>query len=714
MQKNIRSQSFYSDDASQSLVRYLETNEERLGLKDSILHYNFPLFKNVDEEVQYPSLTIISPVHGIHIFQCESKSRRQIDHDSIIKTDEGLSQIYSSILGKLIKIKNLRKDRNNLIFRISAAIYIPLIDQSDLQNILSNVDHENPIICDNSGVDKLLELDRDNNDTDIISEDLLNEILAILEGSKGIIKPKIRNISEGDADTKGGILAHLEAEIANFDRHQKYAAITQLEGPQRIRGLAGSGKTIVLAMKAALIHLENPDASILYTFNTKSLYAYIKRLITRFYRQHEDSDPDWDKIHILHAWGGSSVQGVYYKTCMYNNVQPLSLDEAKSLSKDPFDFVCTDLIDRRKGKLEKIYDYVLIDEAQDFKPSFYQLCRQIVRNDCIVWGYDELQNILNVKIQSTIDTFKNDKYGYAGINLAELQSQHPEIDNDIVLPKSYRSPKEILVLAHAIGFGIYNSRIIQMLENTEHWGDLGYEVLQGDCQEGDQMTIRRPDKNSPLTISNKQKPDELIKYHVASDMDDEAQWVCESIRHNINYEKLNPEDILVVCIDDRYVGKYFRKVSDNLKNMGIKSNNVLTGIYKTEFFIEGCVTLSTVYKAKGNEAALVYVIGVDTFHAQKDSRIARNKLFTAFTRSKAWLTITGMGERTNTLIKEIKMALSKMPNLEFVYPNIEQMEVFQRDLPPINAKKAILREEYQKLIAKAEREGLSIEDLRSS
>jgi superfamily I DNA and RNA helicase len=705
MQKTIRSQSFYSDNASQALVRYLEANEESLNLKDSILHYNFPIFKNFDEEIQYPSLTLISPVHGIHIFQCDSRSKRQLNSNILIKIDEELSQIYSSILSKLIKNKNLRKDRNNLTFNISATIYLPYIDKADLLSI----DSENFIVCDDSEIDTLL---NKNNSVEVIPDKLLNEVLAVLEGSKGIIKPKVRNISDSDANTKGGILAHLEAEIANFDRQQKYAAITQLEGPQRIRGLAGSGKTIVLAMKAALIHLENPDAAILYTFNTKSLYAYIKRLITRFYRQQEDSDPDWSKIHVLHAWGGSSVKGVYFQACRQNNVQPLSFSEARSMSEDPLDFVCKDLLDRRNGRLEKVYDYVLIDEAQDFKPSFYQLCRQIVRNDCIVWGYDELQNILNVKIQSTIDTFKNDKYGYSGINLAELQSQYPEIDNDIVLPKSYRSPKEILVLAMAIGFGIYNSTIIQMLENKDHWVDLGYEVLQGECREGDRMIIKRPDENSPLTISTKQKPEDLIKCHVASDMDDEVQWVCDSIRENIVQEKLNPEDILVVCIDDRAVRKYFGKISDYLKEIGINSNNVLTDIYKTEFFIEGCVTLSTVYKAKGNEAALVYVIGVDTFCDQKDSRTARNKLFTAFTRSKAWLNVTGMGAKTNLLVNEIKMALSKMPNLEFIYPNIEQMEVFQRDLAPINITKAALREKFQELSIEAERLGMSKDELR--
>ena len=43
----------------------------------------------------------------------------------------------------------------------------------------------------------------------------------------------------------------LEKSIATLDQQQNRAAIETVEGVQRIRGLAGSGKTIVLAIKAA-------------------------------------------------------------------------------------------------------------------------------------------------------------------------------------------------------------------------------------------------------------------------------------------------------------------------------------------------------------------------------------------------------------------------------------------------------------------------------
>ena len=138
----------------------------------------------------------------------------------------------------------------------------------------------------------------------LLSDTEWAELRAIVEGAKGLIRPRERAVPEGSPDSPAAILAQLESEIATFDLDQRRAAMIIVDGPQRIRGLAGSGKTVVLAYKAAQLHLKNPESHILLTFYTKSLYDFVKRLITRFFRQYVDHDPDWDHIHILHGWGG--------------------------------------------------------------------------------------------------------------------------------------------------------------------------------------------------------------------------------------------------------------------------------------------------------------------------------------------------------------------------------------------------------------------------
>lgn len=84
--------------------------------------------------------------------------------------------------------------------------------------------------------------------------------------------------------TLGEALRQVENDIALLDMEQQRAATQIPPGPQRIRGLAGTGKTVLLALKAANIHRQFADAKILFTFNTQSLYNQSRSLIAKFYR----------------------------------------------------------------------------------------------------------------------------------------------------------------------------------------------------------------------------------------------------------------------------------------------------------------------------------------------------------------------------------------------------------------------------------------------
>ena len=104
-------------------------------------------------------------------------------------------------------------------------------------------------------------------------------------------------------DSRGSKLRSLEESIANLDNHQSAAVIETVEGVQRIRGLAGSGKTIVLALKVAYLHAQHPEWKIAITFNTRSLKGQFQRLINTFVIEQTNNEPDWDQIQIINAWG---------------------------------------------------------------------------------------------------------------------------------------------------------------------------------------------------------------------------------------------------------------------------------------------------------------------------------------------------------------------------------------------------------------------------
>lgn len=540
-----------------------------------------------------------------------------------------------------------------------------------------------------------------------LNDQAWQELRAVLEGTKAIIRPRQRKMPEhldGRMVSKVAILSQLENEIANFDANQRRAAISIVNGPQRIRGLAGSGKTVVLAMKAAHIHLTNPEANILVTFHTKSLYDFMRRLITRFYRQFNDRDPDWNRVHVRHSWGGRSMEGVYSSACTQSGLTPLNLRDAGGRA-DPFEYVCDQLV--RSGPVKQVYDYVLMDEAQDFPQAFYRLCFRLARGGQhdrnVIWAYDELQNIINVKVAAPAETFGTDDSGVALMDLERASKASQEgMSHDIVLYKCYRNPREILICAHALGFGIYSDTMVQTLENREHWEDLGYQVREGTFEVGTSVVILRPETNSPLAISRSQKPQELIQTFTAKDVVGEVEWITNQIVALIA-EGLTPNDIMVICLDDRNARDYFSALSESLDASDIRVNNLLADPYSApHFVVPEHVTLTTVYRAKGNEAAVVFTIGIDALFPNRKQQRARNKLFTAFTRAKAWLRVSGVGVGAGSFVKEIDHAIGAMPEMRFLQPDPDTILTLQRDLTDKASKLQRLQEEMDKTLSDLE------------
>jgi superfamily I DNA and RNA helicase len=148
-----------------------------------------------------------------------------------------------------------------------------------------------------------------------------------------------------------------------------------------------------------------------------------------------------------------------------------------------------------------------------------------------------------------------------------------------------------------------------------------------------------------------------------------------------------------LTLDDRNARAYLGHISKQLGEGGIATNNLLADPYSDPaFWIEGMVSLSTVYRAKGNEAAAVFVVGVDA--VETSVRRGRNKIFTAFTRSKAWLRVSGVGELAQRLIEEVNAALSKVPNLEFEVPDRTKVDMIQHDISRRTEKVKRVRSQY--------------------
>lgn len=101
-------------------------------------------------------------------------------------------------------------------------------------------------------------------------------------------------VSLHQTHSRGEYYERITKRIRELYTQQQRIGLRILPGPQQIRGIAGSGKTILLAKKAARM-LSEPknwtaadtdpeDVRIAFTFTSKSLYQSLTEQIERFYR----------------------------------------------------------------------------------------------------------------------------------------------------------------------------------------------------------------------------------------------------------------------------------------------------------------------------------------------------------------------------------------------------------------------------------------------
>ena len=485
-------------------------------------------------------------------------------------------------------------------------------------------------------------------------------------------------------DSKGAILKNIEKNIANLDQWQKKAAIEVPEGPQRIRGLAGSGKTVVLALKAAYLHAQHPDWDILVTYHTRSLNQQFIDLVERFTFETSGDKPNWDKLRIIHSWGSFREPGVYSEVVASLNLVPINYADAKSRygMDAAFAGICNEL-QPYLAKLHKNpkYDAILIDEAQDLPASFFRIIYAITKKPKrIIWAYDELQNLRNTIMPTVGDLFGRDKKGHPLISVSNLEDRAKQ---DIVLPVCYRNTPWALTMAHALGFGIYRAKgLVQMFDDLALWNEIGYAVNSGQLAYGEDVSLRRRHDSYPTYFQELLDVDDAIVAKVFDNQVDQFEWVADQININISREELDPDDILVIFPEAYSTQKEFQQLSDALSRREIACHLAGVSTNRDIFTTIQSVTAASIYRAKGIEAPMVYIVNSEYTTLGHELIKLRNILFTAITRSRAWIRICGIGENMKALNLEIEQVRNNDFTLKFKMPTqkeLNNMRLIHRD-----------------------------------
>ncbi|MBY5161460.1 DEAD/DEAH box helicase [Salsipaludibacter albus] len=531
-----------------------------------------------------------------------------------------------------------------------------------------------------------------------------------------------------DESSRGAILKRLEDSIATLDNQQSAAVIESVDDVQRIRGLAGSGKTIVLALKAAYLHAQHPDWRIAVTFNTRSLKNYFKRLITNFSLEQVNEEPDWENLRILNAWGaagGPEREGIYHEYCSRHAVRYLDFGSAKQLYgfNDAFSGAVADARSRVTNP-KKLYDAILVDEAQDLPPAFLRICYDILGPEKrLVYAYDELQDLHGKGLPPAEQIFGADDAGRPRVSFStgtrELERR------DIILEKCYRNSRPVLISAHAVGFGIYRepadsepTGLVQIFDEPDLWRDIGYHVESGPLAPGERVVLARTPETSPRFLEAHSDPADLVSIMSFPSRDAQDEWVAESIRRNIEQEELRHDDIMVINTDPLTTRENLGPLRKRLLQLGIDSHLAGVDADPDVFFSQGdsSVTFTGIHRAKGNECGMVYVVNAEETHsARRNLARIRNRLFTAITRSKAWVRVCGVGPQMEVLGAEFLAVREHEFVLDFVYPTDEmqkQLRIVHRDMSPDEERKLAEKERSLSELLQALRSGnLYVEDL---
>ena len=159
--------------------------------------------------------------------------------------------------------------------------------------------------------------------------------------------------------------------------------------------------------------------------------------------------------------------------------------------------------------------------------------------------------------------------------------------------------------------------------------------------------------------------------------EEQISWLVEAIRKNLEKDELRHDDIMVINPDPLTTREKVGPIRSRLLEAGIMSHLAGVDTNPDVFFrdsSEGSVTFTGIYRAKGNEAGMVYVINAQDCHARGNLASLRNRLFTALTRSKAWIRVLGVGDDMEELKQEYEKLKARNFELKFTYPTQEQRE----------------------------------------
>lgn len=436
------------------------------------------------------------------------------------------------------------------------------------------------------------------------------------------------------SDVPTTLLDKVKRKIILFDGDQtKFVYDEQDSKIIKIQGLSGAGKTELLLHKLKELYTKESQSKIAFTCHNKILAKSLRSRIPVFFDIMKVSlQIDWEnRLFCSHAWGsmnGSNI-GIYGYICKFYGIPYRAWNQVPTFGvacNQAFTYIKSNDLINSKGTL---FDYLLIDESQDFSNDFFNLCDIITRNKVYIAG-DIFQNI--------------------------FERVKPESELSFLLNKSYRTDPKTLMFAHMFSMGLFEDEILHWLSPTE-WENCGYII--NNVEQRGILEVRRDPIRRFEDIEEASNVESIAVIEMSNS---DNNIIVENIINQINSIKSSndsvcPEDIGIILMDQSdYIYELATKLRIEVSRVFNWTSNIA---YETKTKHEGQLFISNRNNVKGLEFPFVICVSKKIINTSS----YRNTLYMSLTRSfiKSYLLLPK--DRNQDIINLLK------PKLEFLNQN---------------------------------------------
>lgn len=392
------------------------------------------------------------------------------------------------------------------------------------------------------------------------------------------------------------ILDQIKRKIILFDGEQtKFIFDEPKKKRITIQGLAGTGKTELLLHKIKELYTDDDESKIVFTCHNVILADSLRKRVPEFFNfMKVEEQIQWEKrLWVMRSWGsyGNPDSGVYSYICNHYHILFSRFSYNRS-----FDTICREALSRLNQieDFQSCFDYILIDESQDFSEGFLALCEKVAKK-CVYVAGDIFQDIFENKSLTVVNP-------------------------DFLLNKCYRTDPRTLMGAHAIGMGLFEKKL-RWLKDDE-WEACGYDVKR----EGKNIELHR----KPLKRFEDIDMSESDGITIIPSGEDEYLFTVLATIDKIRAcnSTVLPDDIGIIFMEN--VDTNF-KLASNLQSMIKEKYNWTVNIgYETKEKKKGTLFVSNRNNVKGLEFPFVICIMQNVL--TNDFSI-RNSIYMMLTRS---------------------------------------------------------------------------------